>query len=149
MENTRRNFAVSLAASMLAVWLYFGCPPLGPAPSPLAEGSLSNLLAKIAAIPLTLAIFGGGGLAAARALGDVSDDAAAREADRRLLALAAPPGITWILMAAVTAFSLGPVGDTFVVVASTLAVIDILRNAWALGVFRHPDASGNCRQDDR
>ena len=90
MENTRRNFAVSLAASMLAVWLYFGCPPLGPAPSPLAEGSLSNLLAKIAVIPLTLAIFGGGGLAAARALGEVSDDAAAREADRRLLALAAP-----------------------------------------------------------
>lgn len=133
MENTRRNFAVSLAVSMLAVWLYFGCPPLSP--TPLAEGSLSNILAKIVAIPLTLVILGGGGLAAASALGDVADKATPTEARRRLLALTAPPGITWIVLIAAMAFPLGLAGDAAVLGASALGVIDILRNTIALGIL--------------
>jgi len=145
MENTRRNFAVSLAVSMVLVWIYFGYPTLGGGPLPLAEGSLSNSLAKMAAIPLTLAIFGGGGLAAASALGDVADRATSREVHRRRLALTAPPGIAWIVLVAATAFPMGLLGDLAVLGAGALSIFDILRNTIVLGVFRHRGASGDCR----
>lgn len=144
MDNTRRAFAVSLAVSFLAVWLYFGCPPLGP--GPMAEGTLANGLAKIVVIPLTLAIIAGGGLAAASALGSVTDKAATRESERRRLALTAPAGIIWIVFVAAMAFPLGLVGNVMVLGASALGVIHILRCAIALGIFQDPGPSRDCPQ---
>lgn len=138
MGNTRRSFALSLGASVLAVWLYFGCPPFGPGPSSMTEGALWNILAKVAVIPLVLAILAGGGLAAARALGSLTGDAATLETERRTLALTAPAGITWIMFVAVMAFPLGPVGNVFVIGSSILAILLILRNALALGIFHEP-----------
>ena len=133
MENTRRSFALSLGVSLLAVWVYFGFPPLSLAA--LSEGTFFNTLAKIIAIPLTLAIIAGGGLAAAAALGSVTDDEATREIERRKLALAAPAGVIWVLFVGLMAFPLGPVGNAIVIGAGGLAVLRIVQNALTLGIL--------------
>ena len=146
MRNTRRTFALSLAVSMLALWLYFGLPPFGPGSVPMTEGTMGNFLAKIIIIPLTLAIVGIGGLAAADALGSAPDSAAARQSERRKLAHATPAGIAWIVFVAGTAYPLGPVGNAAAICASALAIVHILRNAVTLGVFRASDAPHDCPQ---
>jgi hypothetical protein len=144
MGNTRRTFVLSLGVSLAAVWLYFGFPPFGQGAVPMTEGTLLNTLAKIVAIPLTLAIIGVGGLAAASALSCETDDTATREVERRKLALTTPAGIIWVIFVAAMAFPLGPVGNAIVVGASVLAVIRILQNAMALGIFQADGPSRDC-----
>jgi hypothetical protein len=141
MENTRRTFALSVGVSLFAASLYFGFPPFNLVP---VEGGLLNTLAKIVAIPLTLAIIGVGGLAAASALSCETDDATTREAERRKLALTTPAGIVWVIFVAAMAFPLGPVGNAIVVGASVLAVIRILQNAMALGIFQPDGPPRDC-----
>jgi|SRR5581483_8437692 len=147
MENTRRTFALSLGISLFAVWFYFGFPPFTQNVLPMADGTLVNTLTKIVAIPLTLAIIAGGGLAAASALGCETDDEATRESERRRLALTAPAGVIWVLFVAAMAFPLGFLGNVLVVGASILAIGRILQSAVALGIFDPADPPGTCSQD--
>ena len=91
MESTRRAFFFSLAVSLFTAWFYFGFPPLTQGVLPMNEGTLVNTLIKIVAIPLTLAIIAGGGLAAAYALGIATDRRRnSRRPSGRKLALAGP-----------------------------------------------------------
>ena len=101
------------------------------------------------AIPLTLGIIAGGGLAAASALSCATDVEATREIERRKLALTTPAGIVWVVFVAAMAFPLGPVGNAIVVCASVLAVLRILQNALALGIFQassNSDPTRDCPQ---
>jgi hypothetical protein len=100
-------------------------------------------LVKIAAIPLTVAIIAGGGLAAATSLSSATEVEATREAERRKLALLAPAGVVWVAFVATMAFPLGPIGNAVVVCASVLAILRILQNAVALGVFRAYSSSAD------
>ena len=143
MQNTRRTFVLSLAASLLMVWLYFGLPPLGNGLLPAPDGSALNALIKFVAIPLTLAIIAGGGLAAASALASAPEVEATREAERRWIAPTAPAGIVWVVFVASMAFPLGLVGNSIVVCASGFAILRILHNVMTLGVFRATSASGD------
>jgi hypothetical protein len=140
MENTLRAFILSLMASLFMVWLYFGFPPLGHGFLPPTEGSLLNTLIKIAAIPLTVTIIAGGG-AAATSLASATEVEATRQAERRKLALLAPAGVVWVAFVATMAYPLGPIGNAVVVCASVLAILRILQNAIALGVFRASSGS--------
>jgi hypothetical protein len=90
----------------------------------------------LVAIPLTLAIVAGGGLAAAGSLASANEVEATRETERRKLALLAPAGVVWVVFVASMAFPLGFIGNIVVVFASGLAILRILQNAIALGVFR-------------
>ena len=143
MENTRRAFVLSLGASLFTAWFYFGFPPLGQGFLPTTDGSGLNTLIKIVAIPLTLAIVAGGGLAAAGSLASATEVEATRETERRKLALLAPAGVVWVVFVASMAFPLGPIGNAVVVGASVLAILRILQNAIALGVFRSSSGSAD------
>jgi hypothetical protein len=148
MGSTRRTFALSLGVSALAVWVYFGLPPWTGLFASMDDGSVLNWLAKMLAIPLTLAIIAGAGLAAANALSSGGDVAADRDEERRRLALTAAPGSVWVAFVAAMAFPLGPVGNALVVAVAVLAVMRMLQNAVAAGVFRsspEPDPVGRSR----
>jgi hypothetical protein len=135
MDSTRRAFFLSLAVSLFTAWFYFGFPPLTQGILPMNEGTLVNTLIKIVAIPLTLAIIAGGGLAAAYALAIATDLGEIPDAERRKLALAVPAGIVWVVFVAMMAFPLGPVGNAIVVGASALAILRMLQNTFTLGVL--------------
>ena len=47
MANTLRTFVLSLVASLVLVWCYFGIPPLGLGFLPPADGRLLNALIKV------------------------------------------------------------------------------------------------------
>jgi hypothetical protein len=144
MENTRRAFLLSLGASLFTVWFYFGFPALGHGFLPAPDGSALNALIKIVAIPLTLAVIAGGGLAAASSLASATEVEATRATERRKLALLAPAGVVWVLFMASMAFPLALIGNIIVVCAGGFAILRILQNAKALGVFRAspgPEAS--------
>jgi hypothetical protein len=136
MANTRRTFVLSLGASLLIVWLYFGFPPLGHGFLPATDGSALNALVKFIAMPLTLAIVAGGGLAAATSLASATEVEATREVERRKLARLAPAGIVWVVFVAAMAYPLGPLGNIAVLCAGGLGILRIAQNAIALGVFR-------------
>jgi hypothetical protein len=136
MENTRRNFVLSLAMSLITVWLYFGFYPFSHTIFPMTEGAALNTLMQMAAIPLMLAIVVGGGLATASAITSAIESEATRKAERRKLALLAPPAVVWILFMAAMALPLGPVANVIVVCVSALAIMRILQNVASLGVFR-------------
>jgi hypothetical protein len=139
MENTRWTWVLSLGASLLMVWLYFGFPPLGHGFLPAPDGSVLNTVVKMVAIPLTLAILAGGGLAAAGSL--ASGTEATGEGERHKLALLAPAGVVWIVFVAAMTYPLGPIGNIVVVCVCALAVLRILQNATTLGVFRRGSGS--------
>ena len=142
MANTRRAFVLSLGLSLFTVWFYFGFPPLGHAVLPAADGSALNTVIKFVAIPLTLAILAGGGLAAAASLASTAEVEATRQTERRKLALLAPAGSAWVVFVAAMAYPLGPMGNIIVVCASGLAILRILQNTVALGVFRASSGPG-------
>ena len=136
MENTRRNFALSLMASSITVWLYFGFYPFSHSVFPMVEGEALNTLMQVLAVPLMVAIVVGGGLAAARALD------ATLETERSKLALVAPPGIVWVVFMAAMAFPLGPVGNGLVAAAAAAAIMRILQNVIDLGTLRSSRPEG-------
>jgi hypothetical protein len=136
MASTRRNFVLSLAMSLIVTWLYFGFYPFGAAILPGTEGAALNTLMQIVAIPLTLAIIVGGGLAAASALASPIEDETAREAERRKMALLAPPAVAWIVFMAAMAMVLGRFAQISVVAVSALAILRIAQNMVRLGVLR-------------
>jgi hypothetical protein len=86
-----------------------------------------NTLIKLVAISLTLA--------------SAVEVEATRDTKRRKLALLAPAGIVWVVFVASMAFPLGPIGNIVVVGASALAILRLLKNAIALGVFRAASGS--------
>jgi hypothetical protein len=139
MDNMARTFALSLATSLALVWLYFGLDPLASATLPAPEGSVLNGLMKIVAIPLTLLIVVGGGLAACAALDDVAD-AAGRVAQVRKIALCAPAGIVWIVFMATLVVPLGALGNVLVVGASLYAIVRIAQNVMSASAIRKADA---------
>lgn len=141
MQNTRWTCVLSLGVSALMVWLYFGFPPLGHSFFPAPDGSALNTIVKMVAIPVTVAILAGGGLAAAGALASATEVEATREDERRKLALLAPAGIVWVVFVAAMTYPLGPIGNIVVVCVSVLAVLRILQNATTLGVFRGSSGS--------
>jgi hypothetical protein len=147
MENTLRAFILSLVASLFMVWLYFGLPPLANGLLPPTDGSALNTLIKIVAIPLTLAIIAGGGLAAASSLSIATELDATREAERGKLALLAPAGVVWVAFVATMAYPLGSIGTAVVVLVSVLAILRILQNATTLGVFRASSGSADSAAD--
>jgi hypothetical protein len=147
MENTRWTCVLSLGISLLVVWLYFGVPPLSRGVLPAPDGSALNAAIAMAAMPLTLAILVGGGLAAAGALSSATEVEATRQAERRKVALQAPAGMVWVVFVAAMAYPLGPAGNIIVVCASVMAILRILQNAIALGVFRAASGPGAAAMD--
>jgi hypothetical protein len=134
MEDTRWTCVLSLGVSLLMVWLHFGFPPLGHGFLPAPDGSALNAVVRMVAIPLTLAILAGGGLAAAGSL--ASGTEVPGEGERHKLALLAPAGVVWVVFVSAMTYPLGPIGNIVVVCVSALAILRILQNAVTLGVFR-------------
>lgn len=96
LKNRRIAFVASAIVSALLFWLYYGFYPLGTGSGifPPAEGTLLNDVMRLVAIPLTLLLIVGGGIAVASALSDHAAD----DRRRTVLAIVTPFGIPWVFV---------------------------------------------------